>query len=193
MAWNYNLWLSCPLKLWINKSQACRGSLSLHSLWLMQLYCCPPKKTKHHLLPQRALLPSQASVGLTLVGSSSSWQQPDTSVWFIAAWECRADDHSDPTPRCLISHSSTEETTLRLIQRQPSPRRSGVQSLRWTSRRHSSEVQQWLIPFQIAGPSRKVAERTKKIKHLHPSWWDSEVEHATNTWLTLNSWPNREK
>lgn len=33
-------------KLWFNKSQAHRGSLSLHSLRLMQLYCCPVKKTE---------------------------------------------------------------------------------------------------------------------------------------------------
>lgn len=82
--------------------------LSLHSLWLAQLCCCRVKKTKHHWLPQRALLPSQASVGLTLVGSSSSWQQPDTVTWFMAAPESPEQMTTQIRPLAVLSATHQE-------------------------------------------------------------------------------------
>lgn len=63
-------------------------------------------------LPVSVPLPSQASVGLTLVGSRQPWQHPDTILWFMGTlWECRGDDHSDLTPAVLsASHQEVENT-----------------------------------------------------------------------------------
>lgn len=101
-------WANCHFKLWMNKSQAYRASFVSSLVWLMQLYCCQMKKTKDHLLPWCVLLPSQASVGLTLVGSSSSWQHPDTVMWFMAGPESGEQMTTQIRPLAVLSATHQE-------------------------------------------------------------------------------------
>lgn len=129
--YNENFGWTAPLNYEsINHIQA-----SKQRCW-MQLYCCQMKKTKDHWLPQCVLLPSQASVGLTLVGSSSSWQHPDTVMWFMAGSESGEQMTTQLRPVAALSATHQEvdnAQTIRplLIQCHKPPQRR-VQPLRWT-------------------------------------------------------------
>lgn len=69
----------------------------------------------HPGLPLSVHLPSQASVGLTLVGSSQAWQHPDTVMWFMTGSESGEEMTTQIWPMQSYQPLIKKETTLRLI------------------------------------------------------------------------------
>ena len=69
----------------------------------------------HPGLPLSVHLPSLASVGLTLVGSSQAWQHPDTVMWFMTRSESGEEMTTQIWPLQSYQPLIKKETTLRLI------------------------------------------------------------------------------
>lgn len=113
---NLKFLVNCPFILWISKSQAHRASFVCSLAVADAVVLLSDEEDKGSFTPWVCAPPLAGLCWFNPGGQQPVLTAPrHHHVIYGRAWEWRADDHSDSTPCCLISHSSRSETTIRLI------------------------------------------------------------------------------